>query len=244
MPSGGRPPSIASAAVAVGTRIAARPPRRSRRAAFPHRAPVLGDTIAPFGVWGTHAVAQQDRAGAGDTPVRCCARGMPCRPVSPRPGRLPSIPSAADRSALFEDFISTMHPVRLLRRVHHRLRPLRPSRCGPARRYAARPSRRSPRFRRKPFLRDAVFDHGRATAPRITVPHMLPSTLLTVSASATFELSRLNSAPHRIAVYASCPPSPTTTQHSLAQLPHFSDQDPDISATWRIFSHSAANRSS
>jgi hypothetical protein len=48
------------------------------------------------------------------------------------------------------------------------------------------------------------------------VPHVLPSTLLTVSASANFELSRLNSTPHRIAVYASCPPSPTTTQHSLA----------------------------
>jgi hypothetical protein len=58
-------------------------PRRSRRAAFPHRAPVLGDTIAPFGVWATHAVAQQDRAGAGDTPVRFCARSVRCRPVSP-----------------------------------------------------------------------------------------------------------------------------------------------------------------
>jgi hypothetical protein len=48
------------------------------------------------------------------------------------------------------------------------------------------------------------------------VPHVLPSTLLTVSASANFELSRLNSTPHRIAVYASCPSSPTTTQHSLS----------------------------
>ena len=45
---------------------------------------------------------------------------------------------------------------------------------------------------------------------------MLPSTLLTVSASASFEISWLNSTPHCIAVYASQPPSPTTTQHSLA----------------------------
>ena len=30
------------------------------------------------------------------------------------------------------------------------------------------------------------------------------------------KLSRLNRTPHRIAVYASCPPSPTTTQHSLS----------------------------
>jgi hypothetical protein len=50
----------------------------------------------------------------------------------------------------------------------------------------------------------------------MAVPHMLPSTLLTVSASANFEISWLNSTPHCIAVYASQPPSPTTTQHSLA----------------------------
>ena len=74
---------------------------------------------------------------------------------------------------------------------------------------------RSPRFRRDPFVRDVVFDHGRASVPRITGPHMLPSTFLTVSASASIWLSRLNSTPHTIAVYASQPPSPTTTQHSL-----------------------------
>jgi hypothetical protein len=73
----------------------------------------------------------------------------------------------------------------------------------------------SPRFRRDPFLRDGVFDHGRASVPRITAPHMLPSTLLTASASANCCLSRLNSPPHRIVVYASRPPLPTTPQHSL-----------------------------
>jgi len=44
---------------------------------------------------------------------------------------------------------------------------------------------------------------------------MLPSTLLTGSASAVLWLSRLNGTPHTIAVYASHPPSPATTQHSL-----------------------------
>ena len=44
---------------------------------------------------------------------------------------------------------------------------------------------------------------------------MLPSTLLTGSASAVLWLSRLNSTPLTIAVYASHPPSPATTQHSL-----------------------------
>src|SRR3977135_2891625 len=49
----------------------------------------------------------------------------------------------------------------------------------------------------------------------MTEPHMLPSTLLTASASASLCLSRLNGTPHTIAVYASHPPSPATTQHSL-----------------------------
>jgi hypothetical protein len=132
-------------------------------------------------------------------------------------GPLPSLPLLRPRLPGFVRKVLRYYgEARLLPSVHPRLQPLRPSRRGPARRNTARPGERSPRFRRDPFLRDAVFDHGRATAPRIAVPHVLPSTLLTVSASATFELSRLNSAPHRIAVYASCPPSPTTTQHSLA----------------------------
>src|SRR5258708_6310825 len=74
---------------------------------------------------------------------------------------------------------------------------------------------RPPRFRRVPFVRDVFFDHGRASVPRIAGPHMLPSTLLTGSASAVLWLSRLNGTPHTIAVYASHPPSPATTQHSL-----------------------------
>src|SRR5580658_8858958 len=98
--------------------------------------------------------------------------------------------------------------------VHHRLRLFAfPMRTGRA--VAHRPDMRPPRFRRVPFSRDGVFDHGGATAPRMTVPHMLPSTLLTGSASATLELSRLNVPPHEIVVYASRTPSPTHAQHSL-----------------------------
>src|SRR5882757_6028481 len=74
---------------------------------------------------------------------------------------------------------------------------------------------RSPKFRRIPFGRDGVFDHGGASAPRITVPHILPSALSTASASARLCLSRLNSPPHTIAVYASRWSSPATPQHSL-----------------------------
>ena len=169
------------------------------------------------------------RSGFGQ-PMQWRNRTAPAQ-VTRQPGSVPGA-CVADRSPL--DQAPSLHPlrsrslgvvrglpryyapVRLLRSVHRRLRPLRPSRRGPARRQVARPNRRSPRFRRHPFLRDVVFDHGRVTAPRIPVLHVLPSTLLTASASATFELSRLNSTPHRIAVYASQPPSPTTTQHSLS----------------------------
>ena len=168
------------------------------------------------------------RSGFG-RPMQLRNRTVPAQ-VTRRSGSAPGA-CGADRSPL--DQAPSLHPlrnrslgvvrgllrydapVRLLRLVHHWLRLLAfPMRAG--RRAAGRPNRRSPRFRRDPLQRDVVFDPGRASAPRIAVPHMLPSTLLTVSASASFEISWLNSTPHCIAVYASQPPSPTTTQHSLA----------------------------
>src|SRR5271167_1144161 len=90
-----------------------------------------------------------------------------------------------------------------------------PSRRGPAPPQAARPTVRYPRFRHVPFVREGVSDLGRASAPRMPAPHMLPSTLRTVSASAICSLSRLNCPPRTIAVYASPRSSPSTTQHSL-----------------------------
>src|SRR5262249_2896143 len=98
--------------------------------------------------------------------------------------------------------------------VHHRLRfltfPMRTSRL-----CSLWPDMRSLLFRRLPFGRDGAFDPGGATASRIAMPHILPWTVPSVSASATFFLSWLNPPPHPITVYASRPPSPTTAQHSL-----------------------------
>jgi len=74
---------------------------------------------------------------------------------------------------------------------------------------------RSPRFRRVPFIRNGVSDHGRAVAPRMAVRNILPSTLSTASASAGLSLSRLNVPLRMIAVYASPRSSPSATQHSL-----------------------------
>src|SRR6202162_1813424 len=72
-----------------------------------------------------------------------------------------------------------------------------------------------PRFRCDPFVRDVAIDPGRASAPRVTVPHMLPSTEPTVSAPTMLCLSWLIPTPHTTAMYASRPPSPTAAQHSL-----------------------------
>jgi hypothetical protein len=93
--------------------------------------------------------------------------------------------------------------------VGNRVTPVPPHRS----RRAAFPHRAP--IRRVSFRRNEVSDHGRAVAPRVTVRNMLPSTLSTASASATLSLSRLNIPLRMIAVYASRPPSPTTTQHSL-----------------------------
>ena len=98
--------------------------------------------------------------------------------------------------------------------LHHRLQfltfPMRTSRL-----CSLWPDMRPLRFRRAPFGRDVAFDPGGATASRIAMPHILPSTVPSVSASAKFFLSWLNPTPHPITVYASHPPSPTTAQHSL-----------------------------
>src|SRR5271154_7072080 len=101
--------------------------------------------------------------------------------------------------------------------VHHRLRfltfPMRASRL-----CSLWPDMRPLRFRRVPFGRDVAFDPGGATASRIAMPHILPSTVPSVSASARLLLSWLNPPPHPITVYASHPPSPTTAQHSAVPV--------------------------
>ncbi len=144
-------------------------------------------------------------------PVLCPEHAAP--PSLPSAAPLPSTPSAAAHHGL----------VRALHRYYERVRllirsltdcPLGfPPRPGIASATAGR--MRSPRFRRLPFVRDGVFDHGRASAPRKTAPHMLPSAVSTDSASARSALSRLNSPPHTIAVYASRRSSPSAPQHSL-----------------------------
>src|SRR5262249_24544557 len=75
-------------------------------------------------------------------------------------------------------FVRRLHSyydgVRLLVSVHHRLRLL----AFPMRTVVLstwRPDTRSPSFRCDPFARDVALDPGRASAPRIAVLHILPS---------------------------------------------------------------------
>jgi hypothetical protein len=106
---------------------------------------------------------------------------------------------------------------------------------------------RSPRFRRDPFIRDVASDPGRATVPRITAPHMLPSAVATASAPATSRISWLNPTPQMITVYASPWSSPSPTQHSLPggryplPGPDFHRLD-RASFAWRTANHSSAFR--
>src|SRR4051794_2130867 len=81
--------------VAVGAGVTSRPPRRSRRAAFPHRAPVEGQTRPVFGAWAP--VPVRGLGPSGTCRVRLCVRGMrwplpflrPFPPRSPPPTRRP-----------------------------------------------------------------------------------------------------------------------------------------------------------
>src|SRR3989449_1083394 len=168
------------------------------------------------------------RSSACDTLSRLCVRRVLCWPAFPLAPALRSTGSAAfsfaaDRSgagcsALFAGFPATMA------RSDFSCPCIigygsSPSRCGPP--YAEhrtprqRPDTRPPRFRCDPFARDVALDPGRASAPRITVPHIWPSSKCILSAPAMSDLSWLNPTPHTIAVYASSPLSPAATQHSL-----------------------------
>ena len=149
----------------------------------------------------------------GDMPVPVLRPGHALPLTFPPIGRLPSAVSAAG----FHQFCSRHHryyaAVRLLTSSATASSPRLP--VVTRTRQSGLGAMRPPRFRRVPFMRNGVSDHGRAVAPRMAVRNMLPSTVTKVSASARLSLSRLNIPLHMIAVYASQPSSPATTQHSL-----------------------------
>src|SRR6202030_1370339 len=176
------------------------------RAAFLHTAPTSD-------VWRL-ASAFRTCSGVGDTLSRHGVRHVRHRFAFSLASALRSTASAAGRPALFGGFVATMAESDFSCPCIIGFGSS-PSRCGPVGLCSLWPDMRPLRFRRVPFGRDVAFDPGGATASRIAMPHMLPSTVPSVSASATLLLSWLNPPPHPITVYASHPPSPTTAQHSL-----------------------------
>src|SRR5208283_2724155 len=122
--------------------------------------------------------------------------GIPHRLPSLQPSILPSTPSAAAPRG-FVRALRWYYEARPTPRLFHGSFGSSPSRRGPGSQCATAGHTRSPRFRRRLFARDGIFDHGRATAPRMTAPHILPSTIPSASAPAIFWLSQLNGPPQR-----------------------------------------------
>ena len=102
---------------------------------------------------------------------------------------LRSAVSAVGCPILFVGFVATMAESDFLRHVDgfdsmsSRRVPVDLSACGVV--------VRSPKFRRDFSVHDMVSDPGRATAPRIAVPHVLPSIDVTISAPAMLQISWL-----------------------------------------------------
>src|SRR6201993_4262445 len=184
-----------------------------------HRAPPAQNRTCGFPAYGSHlgcvtANACRMRSSACDTLIRLWVRHVLGWFAFPLVPALRSTDSAADCSALFAGFPATMARSDFSRPCIIGYGSS-PSRCGPATAAPFRSDPRSPSFRCDPFARDVALDPGRASAPRIVVPHMLPSSESKLSAPAMSDLSWLNPTPHAIAVYASRPLSPVATQHSL-----------------------------
>src|SRR5271169_5385386 len=164
------------------------------------------------------------RSSACDALARLCVRCVLCWSAFPLVPALRStgsaaFGSAADRSAagcpaLFVGFIATMAgsdfsgPFIIGYGSS-------PSRCGPTTAPPFRSDPRSPSFRCDPFARDVALDPGRASAPRNDGAAHVAFERMKTLGPCDINLSRLNPTPHAIAVYASQPLSPVTTQHSL-----------------------------
>src|SRR6187200_2287521 len=206
------------------------PPAQIRTCGFPASGSHLGYVTAK---WVTTFRMRSSACGTR-SPALSLVRALLARiPLGPRPSlhrlRCVRFPCRSCHRWSFR-FVRRLRcyygGVRLLGSVHHRLRlltfPMRATTGVPL-----RSNPRSPSFRCDPFARDVALDPDRASAPRIAVPHMLPSSERKPSAPAMSDLSWLNPTPHAIAVYASRPLSPGATQHSLPSG-RYSLLEPDL----------------
>ena len=136
-------------------------------------------------VWAACRAAAFTRARLGGRAVRLCVRTLASTREIP-PGW--SLPSA--RLVSFDGFIGTMNQSELPTSARM-MAPAVPCQHPPPETNPADPV--GPlRFQRWPSVHDAAHDPGGATPSRLTMAHMLPSLDATSSASATLNLSRLN----------------------------------------------------
>ena len=95
-----RRPAKSSPPVAVGTRVAPRPPHGSGRVALPHR--LLSRVTAPtIGTWAAHAVPVPVMTALVRRLSSTVPGGVVCRHQLPATGRLPPPPPRPARPALF-----------------------------------------------------------------------------------------------------------------------------------------------
>src|SRR5215469_1875740 len=132
-------------------------------------------------------------------PALCPGHALPL--TFPPIDRLPSTTSAAaDQTALFG--ASQVLCSRPTPRLFHGSYASSASYRGPGPPWRLRARRGLPGSVCAPFVRDVAIDPGRASAPRVAVPHILPSTMCTASAPTLSPISWLIPTPHTIAVYA------------------------------------------
>jgi hypothetical protein len=210
----GRPRFDIMSTVAVGTQVPCAP--RTDPAVRLSRSGLLSQvTTRRHSGLGRPIQSGTCRNEAASLGNRHCVRHGWAPSGSPRPHAFPPPSPPPTPPALFESFNGTTHTSDVSCPCIAGVRSSELPSAARCRGRSKRASMRPPRFRRVLFARSGVLDHGRASAPRVAAPHMLPSTGQTVSASATLTLSRLNSPLRTIAVYASPVPSPARTQHSL-----------------------------
>src|SRR5258708_16740482 len=182
-------------------------PHRSHRAAFPQWALVEGQTRSRVGAWQPNLPPTRRRAAS----------------VTSRPG---SESGACVAARLSFDRPPSLHSLRRRFVVGFVRGDLKSTRLNSSHQITSHPvfffykswpgiavatagGVRSPKFRRDPFIRDVASDPGRATVPRITAPHMLPSAVATPSAPPPSSIPRLNPPPQLIPLHPSPSPSPS-----------------------------------
>src|ERR1051326_1299936 len=187
--------SPAARPVAVGTRVASRPPHRTVRAAFPHTAPTSVPDDASLPRCGVCAPAPVPHESGSKPGVCFAGTHFPWpRPFAP-PAPAWITPRRSSASQLLWP-----RPTSCIRTSPATAPRLPDADLGAL---CHRSDAGSPSFRHAPSARDVLFDLGRATAPRKTVLLMLRSAAKESLRPDKKGISRLNHTPHAVAVYAS-----------------------------------------